>query len=151
VVYFLDIVSAVEGAKKAWGLHTNPPADQLPELRQISDMAWGIWRRVHSDGEDLHDINTFLMHDIRNDITKQLIAEALRSYKVPDGQKRATAVPTWPGLSFDTNTEEGAALLGKYSVASLRLRDRTPNIVCRFTERYCGWILPSAAQSAARR
>lgn len=67
---------------------------------------------MHPDGQDLDHITAFLVHDIRNRITKQLIDEALKTYKVPDGQKRVTTVPRWPGLVFDTKTEEGAAMLG---------------------------------------
>ena len=68
---------------------------------------------MHPDGQDLNHINLFLVHDIRNKATQDLIAEALKTYKVPEGQKRATKVPMWPGLTFNTDTEEGAAMLGK--------------------------------------
>jgi hypothetical protein len=112
-IYLLDVVSAVEGAKKAWGV-ANPLVNELPELKRISDMAWGIWRRVHPGGQGPGDINLFLVSDITNEITKSLIAEALKSYELEDGEVRATTVPMWPGLTLSTGTEEGAAMLGKY-------------------------------------
>jgi len=77
-------------------------------------MAWGVWRRVHHGGEGLSNINLFLVSDITNEITKGLIAEALRSYELKDGVVRATKVPRWPGLTFSTDTEEGTAMLGKF-------------------------------------
>jgi len=37
MITFLDILSAVEGAKRTWNV-ANPPVDELPKLRSISDI-----------------------------------------------------------------------------------------------------------------
>lgn len=105
-------MSAVSGAKKAWGVDI-PPADQLPELRQMSDMAWGIWRRVHPNSEGLDNIKYFFVNQIVNGVTQALIAEALKTYTAQSGQGRVDEVPEWPGLTWSVDTQEGAAMLGK--------------------------------------
>jgi hypothetical protein len=58
VLYFLYIISTFEEARRVLGVDY-PPADQLPQSSQMSDLAWGAWRRVHPDGQDLNDINMF--------------------------------------------------------------------------------------------
>lgn len=97
----------MSGAEGAWGVKF-PPVDQLPELRQMSDLAWGIWRRVHPSGSGLSNINYFVVAQIVNTKTRELIAEALEA-----GQDRVTTVPVWPGVTWDIESEQGAAMLGK--------------------------------------
>ncbi|KAJ4993438.1 hypothetical protein SVAN01_00986 [Stagonosporopsis vannaccii] len=111
VIYFFNVKSAVEGAKLVWGV-TQPPVDQLPQLKQISDMAWGIWRRRHPDGQNLGSINKFLVYYIVNPITNELVAEALRTYNLEPGQTRLIRVPQWPGVTFSMDSEQGVAMLG---------------------------------------
>lgn len=53
------------------------------------------------------------MHDIVNDETLNLIRQALKTYKVPEGQQRYNSLPRWPGLVFAIETDEGKAMLGK--------------------------------------
>lgn len=77
-------------------------------------MAWCIWRRVHHGGQGLGNINLLLVSDITNEITKTLIAEALKSYELDEGEVRATKVPGWPGLTFAMDTGEGASMLSRF-------------------------------------
>ena len=50
---------------------------------------------------------------IINDITMDLIDEALKTYVLAPGEIRLGYVPFYPGVTFDMNSEEGAAMLGK--------------------------------------
>ncbi|KAH6639024.1 hypothetical protein C7974DRAFT_448848 [Boeremia exigua] len=111
IVHFFDVRSAYEGAKRLWAVE-NAPMDELPALRQISDMAWGAWRRKHLDGQNLGKIRKFMVHTIINDITMDLIDEALKTYVLAPGEIRLGYVPFYPGVTFDMNSEEGAAMLG---------------------------------------
>ncbi|KAL1601929.1 Mitochondrial import inner membrane translocase subunit tim8 [Nothophoma quercina] len=111
IIYLLNHKSAYEGAKELWGVES-PPADELPQLTDTSDMAWGVWRRVHPDGQKLDKIKMFFSVLIINKITQQLISEALKTYKVAAGQSRVSSLPRWPGLTFDLESAEGKAMLG---------------------------------------
>lgn len=107
VVFFIDRRSAVSGAEGAWGVKFLP-VDQLPELRQMSDLAWGIWRRVHPSGIGLDNINYFVVAQIVNTETRELIVEALDA-----GQNHESTAPVWPGVTWDIESEQGAAMLDK--------------------------------------
>ncbi|KAJ8106913.1 hypothetical protein OPT61_g9226 [Boeremia exigua] len=111
VIYFINVKSAYEGARELWGVD-NPTPDDLPQLRQISDMAWGAWRRKHSPGQPLGGIKKFFVDHIVNRVTIELVAEALKTYELEEGEIRPESVPNWPGLTFDMNTEQGLAMLG---------------------------------------
>lgn len=110
VLVFVDVASASLKAAAIWGVQ-KPPVDQLPALRQMSDLAWGFWHEAHG-GSDLGHITKFIVTQVVNGITNRLIDQALQTYIVPDGPERLTAVPTWPGINFDIETEQGKALLG---------------------------------------
>ncbi|KZM28677.1 uncharacterized protein EKO05_0009934 [Ascochyta rabiei] len=111
VISFLNVKSAERGAIQAWKVE-RPLVNDLPRLRQISDISWAFWRRAHPDGANLDNINKFLVHDIVNADTLKLIELALKTYRVPDGQQRERYLPKWPGLVFDMETDEGKAMLG---------------------------------------
>ncbi|KAJ4311116.1 Mitochondrial import inner membrane translocase subunit tim8 [Neodidymelliopsis sp. IMI 364377] len=111
VLTFLDVKSAEKGASRVWGV-AKPSVDELPKLRQISDLAWGFWNRAHPGGANLDKINKFLVHDIANEDTLKLIKIALKTYKVPEGQSRYKYLPKWPGLVFYIETDEGKAMFG---------------------------------------
>lgn len=80
----------------------------------MSDLSWGFWYQAHH-GSALGYITKFIVPQIVNDITLRLIDEALKTYDVPDGEMRITAVPEWPGITFDIETEACKALLGESS------------------------------------
>ncbi|KAJ4993437.1 hypothetical protein SVAN01_00985 [Stagonosporopsis vannaccii] len=110
VVFFIDVASAAHKAAELWGVK-DPPKDQLPALRQMSDLSWGYWYLAHG-GTNLGHITKFIVPQVINDITLRLINAALESYVVPDGEERITTVPEWPGITFDIETEACKALLG---------------------------------------
>ncbi|KAF1928401.1 uncharacterized protein M421DRAFT_92650 [Didymella exigua CBS 183.55] len=109
-VFLIDVASAPRKAAQLWGVDA-AAKDQLPELIQISDIAWGFWHQAHG-GSDLGHITKFVVPQIINDITIRLINQALETYNVPDGEERHNTVPEWPGISFKIDTPAGKALLG---------------------------------------
>ena len=111
IVWFIDVASASLKAASLWGVQ-NPPVDQLPALRQMSDLAWGFWHEAHG-GSNLGHITKFIVPQIINEDTLSVIKQALETYEVPEGQERLTALPAWPGVTFDIETDQGKALLGK--------------------------------------
>ncbi|USP73066.1 uncharacterized protein yc1106_00340 [Curvularia clavata] len=104
-IFFLDRVSTAHSAHSLWGMpHNLPvPQDELPALRSSSDIAWGFWNRV-SD-HNLGNVNGFMSICIVNEDTADIIDTALerRGYE---------SLPAWPGIRFDSGTEEYNALLG---------------------------------------
>ncbi|KAF1844423.1 uncharacterized protein K460DRAFT_250326, partial [Cucurbitaria berberidis CBS 394.84] len=76
--------------------------DDLPRLRALSDILWAFWTRENS--ANVMQIRYFFVLGITNDQTNQLIASCL--------ERAGKALVEWPGVSFDTATEEGHALLG---------------------------------------
>ncbi|KAF3045874.1 hypothetical protein E8E12_002891 [Didymella heteroderae] len=109
-VFLIDVASAPRNAAQLWGV-VSAPKDHLPELRQISDIAWGFWYQAHG-GSDLGHITKFVVPQVINDVTGRLINQALKTYEVTDGEERDDAVPEWPGVTFETGTPPGNALLG---------------------------------------
>lgn len=110
-MFLIDVASAPRRAAQLWGVD-EAPKDQLPALRQISDIAWGFWHQAHG-GSDLGHITKFIVPQVINEITVRLIDQALQTYDVPDGEERHESVPEWPGISFHIDTLPGKALLGK--------------------------------------
>ncbi|KAJ4986345.1 hypothetical protein SVAN01_08162 [Stagonosporopsis vannaccii] len=101
-IYGLFLESPVHAASTLW--HSGRrPADpfKLPQLRAFSDILWGYWAR---DNPNMRNVKYFFMLGISNDKTNALIASCLR-----DAGKELQA---WPGVSFETSTDEGHALLG---------------------------------------
>ncbi|KAF3034171.1 hypothetical protein E8E12_005653 [Didymella heteroderae] len=98
--FFLD--SPVYAAASLW--HNNRrPADpaKLPKLRAFSDVLWGYWSR---DNPDVKNVKLFFMMGISNDQTNLLVATCLHNKK--------ETLKEWPGVTFDTSSDEGHALLG---------------------------------------
>lgn len=93
----------------------------------MSDLSWGFWYEAHG-GSDLGHITKFVVPQVINDVTLRLIDTALESYDVPADEERPTAIPEWPGITFDIDTDAGKALLGKSSAASIVTND--PNHLC---------------------
>ena len=107
---FIDVASAPKKAAELWKVE-KAPADQLPALRQMSDLSWGFWHEAHG-GRNLGHITKFIVPQIINDETLRLIDQALKTYEVPEGKDRLDTLPAWPGLTFDIDTDQGKALLG---------------------------------------
>ncbi|KAF3046021.1 hypothetical protein E8E12_010379 [Didymella heteroderae] len=111
VIYFIYRKSAVSGAAEAWGVKV-PPVDQLPELRQMSDMAWGMWRRVHPSEAGFSNIKYSVVAQVVNKETLGLIADVHKSEESQAGQARVDQVHEWPGVIWDIESPEGVAMLG---------------------------------------
>jgi hypothetical protein len=106
-IYFLDRASPASEARVLWDIvHGDPvPADQLPALRASSDIAWGFWNRF--GGHNLGNINGFFSVSVVNHETKIIIEEALKRKGLVDW------VPQWPGVQFNSGSEEYNVLLGR--------------------------------------
>lgn len=108
IIFFINLVSPVQGAKKLW-YQQDPPKDALPGIRSSSDVAWGLWNRAcNALGKDIKNIKKFMSLTITNDETSEVIYEALRRVKPTPLEDPAQ----WPGTTWDTTSEEGQALLG---------------------------------------
>lgn len=110
--FFLD--SPVYAASTLW-YGGRKPADssKLPKLRAFSDILWGHWVRNNAD---VKNVRHFFMLGISNDETNQLIATCLKN--------KGSTLKEWPGTKFDTTTDEGHALLGRFPVVLVRGFDR---------------------------
>jgi hypothetical protein len=104
-IYGLYLDNPRSTASMNWyGNKKDPDLALLPRLRALSDILWGFWVR---DNPNIKTIRYFFMLGISNGQTNQLIALCLRNSK-----KQLSA---WPGVSFNTDTDEGHALLGMCS------------------------------------
>lgn len=82
-----------------------PPPEELPKLRNQSDILWGYWYD-NTNKFDRRNIRLFLAIDVRNKETEKVVEYCLRK----EG-KQLEECP-WPGGTFSTDTVEGKALLG---------------------------------------
>lgn len=115
-LFLIEVASAPRTAALLWDVDP-APKDELPEIRQISDLAWGFWYQSHG-GSTLGHIKKFVVPQVIDDVTRRLIDQALKTYEVPDGEERHDVVPEWPGITFEIDTPPGKALLGKTSRTS---------------------------------
>lgn len=81
-------------------------------LNFANSCRWAFWKRAHKNDAGLNNIQKFHIHDAVNEETLRLVNMALKTYKVPEGDVGRTRLPKWPGLVFDIETDEGAAMLG---------------------------------------
>ena len=142
IVFFLNVRSAQYAAKMYWGVNL-PPGDQLPALRSSSDIAWGFWNRVNWGR--LGNIWAFMSMMVVNADTVRIIDQVLemRNADLPFDQQIHRVQP-WPGATFDVDQVEGQALLGMLYAPSSYIAD----LIARFSEWNCSWILPCATQAA---
>lgn len=77
--------------------------NELPALRQFSDIMWGAWT-ADVIAESLKNVKYYFSVDIQNMDCETVINKALSDVGAND--------ETWPGRSFDMDTDAGAALLG---------------------------------------
>lgn len=91
--------SPATAARSLWYRKAVP--EELPALRALSDIFWAYWLR---DNPNIANIHYFWMMDIANNETEEIIARALHNVK--------NSVSSWPGVTFNMDTEEGVAILG---------------------------------------
>lgn len=115
VIFFVDVKSASRAAEDLWYPEI-PTSENLPKLRAISDISWAFWNwawmKRSKQNLNLGNINYFVVHNIVNEETEQVIEQALQVYQPPEGQQRVAELPQWPGLTFDVESEAGQAMLG---------------------------------------
>ncbi|XP_014556661.1 hypothetical protein COCVIDRAFT_99137 [Bipolaris victoriae FI3] len=104
-IFFIDRSSPETQARLIWNVptHIPIPRDEMPALRSSSDIAWGFWNRV--SGYNLGGINAFISFEVVNEETGRIIDRAMKK----NGHDE---VPPWPGVRFNSGTEEYRALLG---------------------------------------
>lgn len=92
-------------AERLWGWA--PTDDQLPKLRNLSDLYWLYWRSLNNAaGTRIDNLKTYVVYSIHNEATVQIIARALRS-------RGKEAYEPWPGQYFASESAQGLALLGR--------------------------------------
>jgi hypothetical protein len=79
------------------------PNDLLPGLNQFSDVAWIIWEGlVKRNNGDVKNLRYFISLGIDNADTKAILTRAING---KPGE--------YPGLTFDAQSQEGKAIMGK--------------------------------------
>lgn len=76
--------------------------DQLPKLQSFSDIAWTKWASTTGSPTKMR---YFLSLAISNEHTRSIIGKILND-------ARHSWQPAWPGVTYATDTPQGAALLG---------------------------------------
>jgi hypothetical protein len=93
-----------------WGRKAAP--DELPQLRHLSDIYWGFWVR---DNPDIKNLHVYAAHIVVNEITVSLMMRALQSVN-------KDRLSPWPGDTFDADSDEGKALIGKLMTRTIDTR-----------------------------
>jgi hypothetical protein len=102
VVFQQYVTSPKTAARNLW--NKEPAPEELPELRSLSDLMWGLWNR---DNPTISNIHYFWVQGVGNLRTKAAIARALKG--VNKGLEK------WPGTTFGMDEEAGLAILGTYT------------------------------------
>lgn len=84
-------------------LKRTPPVQELPQLKQFSDVASIFWFR-EAVGEQIRNIRYFFSLMINNKQTQSIIVRAL--------QKVGKTLQPWPGHTLRSDSEEYSAILG---------------------------------------
>jgi hypothetical protein len=105
MVTLLNVISTIYSAKKVWKRQPNP--GELPQVRSISDIAWGFWNRASAG--NVANIKYLLVTIIMEQETRDIIRQA---HETLTPKRSETAV--WPGFDFGMDTPAGQALLGTF-------------------------------------
>ena len=106
----LDLLGPFEGAKR--NLYRILKPDELPKLRILSDLYWAYWVELHDKAglsSSVTNLNTYIVSNVHNKNTDRVITRAL-------GTRHKEHLESWPGQYFETETPEGLALLGEFSM-----------------------------------
>jgi hypothetical protein len=101
MVTLINVISPGYSAEKLW--KRKPASNELPQIRSISDVAWGFWNRAGN----IKNIKYRMVAMIMNEETRNLIRQA---HEMLEPKHSETAV--WPGFDFGVDTSAGQALLG---------------------------------------
>jgi hypothetical protein len=86
------------------------PADQFPDLRSSSDIAWLAWKPLHDKGVKLNHIVTW---SVTNGASARLIAAALDALADETKTTLDTDLKPYPWKEFDTAKLSGQLVLGE--------------------------------------
>ncbi|KAI8934288.1 hypothetical protein NX059_009028 [Plenodomus lindquistii] len=103
MVALMNVRAPSYAAGVEWG--HKPTTAELPQIRAISDLAWGMWNRAGPS--DKKDIKYFMVTQILNPTTRELITAAYKTLDTAQNQDKL-----WPGVEFSMESEGGQALLG---------------------------------------
>lgn len=104
MVTLINVISPGYSANRLW--QQKPASHELPQIRSISDVAWGFWNRAAAG--NLGNIKYLMVAMIMNEDTRSIIRQA---HETLEPKRSETAV--WPGYDFVMNTPAGQAILGK--------------------------------------
>ena len=85
-----------------WGI----PREEWPEVFRHSDVLWAIWKMIAEANNNLKNLKHHLTVDIVNIETQAIISRIL--------QETGQQLEPYPGVSFQTDTVYGQALLGRF-------------------------------------
>lgn len=104
VIYVQGFTSLKHAFHQVMGHPAND--DDLPAIRNFSDIVWGYYVKNRNDIPDLAKrLKYFGLMRINQPAALQMIARALQHRGVREPQ-------LWPGDTFEIGTEEGTALVG---------------------------------------
>ncbi|KAH7084615.1 hypothetical protein BKA63DRAFT_528584 [Paraphoma chrysanthemicola] len=99
----LNVISPAYSTQQVW--KRKPLSSEMPHIRSISDVAWGVWHRA--TGGKVKDIKYLMVANILNKDTKKIVRSAHETLT-----PKRSEVAVWPGFDFATDTPAGKALLG---------------------------------------
>ncbi|OAL48528.1 hypothetical protein IQ07DRAFT_655006 [Pyrenochaeta sp. DS3sAY3a] len=103
-IALMNVISTSYMAEKyIW--HRKPATHELPHIRSISDIAWGMWNRASP--KSLKDIKYLLVTQILNPTTREIIRQAYGTLSPPKSEHEE-----WPGIEFAMDSTGGQAILG---------------------------------------
>lgn len=104
MVILINVISPGYSANKLW--QQKPASHELPQIRSISDVAWGFWNRAAAG--NLANIKYLMVAMIMNEDTRSIIRQAHETL-----EPKRSEIAVWPGYDFAMNTPAGQAILGK--------------------------------------
>ncbi|KAJ4308566.1 hypothetical protein N0V94_009305 [Neodidymelliopsis sp. IMI 364377] len=105
----MDLVSPRYAVTERHNWNREAAPNELPALRYMSDIFFGYWRRITSNPKNLR---YYIATHVVNDDTVKLVARALKNNKMDD-------LSEWPGVTFEMDSDEWAALVGSPIGASI--------------------------------
>jgi hypothetical protein len=105
MVTLMNVITPGYSAQRLW--QRKPASDELPQIRSISDVAWGFWNRAGN----VQGIKYLMVAMVMNEDTRNIIRQAHESLT-----PKRSETATWPGFDFATHTPAGQAILGMFKI-----------------------------------
>ncbi|KAH9863562.1 hypothetical protein J1614_009494 [Plenodomus biglobosus] len=106
-MYIQSLLNPATGAEHNWDHDIS--LDELPSLRQASDVIFAFWLRQNPDPKN---IKYYFVNQVINEDTVPLVKSILK-------KKRLDRVPYWPGVVLPWQSGEAAVLIGSPIGATL--------------------------------